>query len=115
MARDYAYRSFQAEMKSAEIVVLADAGSLAGWRDPGGKGGIGADTSMGSSTASWRIPRPRFWGFCYVGTGLGVHDHIGHDAVCPEITKLDDHLERRRSRGGRGGENRQSTLRGLIS
>ena len=28
-------------MKSTEIVVLADAGSLAGRRDPGGKGGIG--------------------------------------------------------------------------
>jgi hypothetical protein len=44
MARDYAYhRSFQAQMKSTEIVVLADAGSLAGRRDPGGKGGVGAE------------------------------------------------------------------------
>jgi len=86
-----------------------------GGRIQGEKAGLGLNTSMGSSTASWRIPRPRFWGFCYVGTGLGVHDHIGHDAVCPEITKLDDHLERRGSRGGRGGGNSQSTLRGLVS
>lgn len=88
-----------------EVVVLVDAGSVAGGRgNLGGKGGAGAEhldrLEYGEREKLEAAPLE----FCYFGVCPGINDHIGHDVVCLEIVKRDDHPA---GRGGRGRDGRE--------
>jgi len=83
-----------------EIVVLVDAGSIAGGRDLGGKGGIGAEHFDGLKEGESENLEAALLKLCYLGIGPSINDHVSHDIVCLEIVKRDDHPARRGS--GRG-------------
>ena len=79
------------------IVVLVDAGSIAGGRELGGKGGIGAKHFDGLKKSESENLEAAFLKLCYLGIGPSINDHVSHDIVCLEIVKRDDHPARRGS------------------
>jgi len=81
-----------------EILVLVNAGSIAGGWDLGGKRGIGAEHFDGLKEGESENLEAAFLKLCYLGIGPSINDHVGHDIVCLEIVKRDDHP----ARGGSG-------------
>jgi hypothetical protein len=83
-----------------EILVLVDAGSIAGGRDLGGMRVVAAEHFDGLKEGESKNLEAAFLKLCYLGIGPSINDHVGHDIVCLEIVKRDDHPARRCS--GRG-------------
>jgi len=85
----------------SEVVVLVDAGSVAGGSgNMGGKGGAEAEHLDGLKYGEGEKFEAALLKFCYFGVCPSINDHIGHHVVCLEIVKRDDHPARRG--GGRG-------------
>jgi hypothetical protein len=85
-----------------EVGVLVDAGSVAGGRGAlGGKGGVEAEHLDGLKYGEREKLKAAPLEFCYFGVCPSINDHIGHDVVCLEIVKRDDHP------AGRGGGRRR--------
>jgi hypothetical protein len=90
-----------------EIVVIVEACPVAGGgRDIGGNGGVGAEHLDRLKYGEPENLEAALLEFSHFGICPRINDHIGHNVVCLEIVKRDDHPAGRGGRGGRDGGER---------